>query len=120
MDEGEEWRNEVWADLCSKSRIKIHFQGVGARPWVLGRCDGPARGIYNFLMADGRGPGKQLPSEVQWCRSALISVGAYPVCHMGFGSTQRTFSVGAPEMGTYYLHRIPHSPGNSRGSRNFA
>ena len=32
MDEGGEWKNEVWADFCSGRQIKLLFQGVGARP----------------------------------------------------------------------------------------
>ena len=34
MDEGGEWKNEVWADYCPERRMEIFFQGVGAHPWL--------------------------------------------------------------------------------------
>ena len=32
MDEGGEWKNEARTDFCADRRIKLFFQGVGARP----------------------------------------------------------------------------------------
>ena len=53
-DEGGEWGNEVWADLCAGRQIKLQFQGVGAHPWSLERRTGFARGISNRLIGDDR------------------------------------------------------------------
>ena len=52
LDEGGEWGNELWRDLCAERRIKLVFRGAGAHPWILERRNGPARGIYNRLRAD--------------------------------------------------------------------
>ena len=52
LDEGGEWKNDLWRDLCVGRRIKLIFQGVGAHPWILERRNGLARGIYNRLKAD--------------------------------------------------------------------
>ena len=53
MDEGGEWENEVWMDLWSERRIKLRFQAAGARPWILERRDGLARGVnYRLVAAD--------------------------------------------------------------------
>ena len=32
MDEDGEWENDLWAELRRERRIKLLFQGVGARP----------------------------------------------------------------------------------------
>ena len=32
LDEGGEWENDLWGDLCVGGRIKLVFQGVGAHP----------------------------------------------------------------------------------------
>ena len=52
LDEGGEWKNDPWRDPRVERRIKLVFQGVGARPWILERRNGLARGIYNRLKAD--------------------------------------------------------------------
>ena len=54
MDEGGEWKNEIWTDL------------LAARPWSLERRDGLARGSYNRLFEDDRFPSEQILSKVQW------------------------------------------------------
>ena len=54
MDEGGEWKNEIWADSCVERRIKLQFQGVGARLLLLERRNGLARGNYNRLIEDDR------------------------------------------------------------------
>ena len=46
MDERGDWKNEIWTDLRAELRIKLQFQGVGAHPWLLGRRNGLARGIF--------------------------------------------------------------------------
>ena len=35
--EGGDWKNDVWADLCSGRRTKLQFHEVGARPRILER-----------------------------------------------------------------------------------
>ena len=37
MDEGGEWKREIWTDFCSERRIKLQFQEVGVHPLLLGR-----------------------------------------------------------------------------------
>ena len=32
MDGGGEWADEIWTDVCAGRRIKMQFEGVGARP----------------------------------------------------------------------------------------
>ena len=32
LDEGGEWENDLWRDLCVGRRIKLIFQGAGAHP----------------------------------------------------------------------------------------
>ena len=60
MDEGAEWNGTVFgAKLCSGRRIRLHFRGVGARPWILERLNCAARGIYYRLRGDDRFSGKQ-------------------------------------------------------------
>ena len=66
MDEGGEWKNEVWTHLPSERVIKLQFQGVGAHHWILGRSNGPARGIRNLLAAIGRYSGNQVLAAAQW------------------------------------------------------
>ena len=45
--------------------MKILFQGAGARPRILERRNGLARGIYNYLFADDRCPGRQILAGAQ-------------------------------------------------------
>ena len=84
LDEGGEWKNEIWLDLCSDRRVKLQFQGVGAHPWMLERRNGLARGIYNRIREGGRFSGRQILSEVQWRLNALISAGGFSAYRMVF------------------------------------
>ena len=86
MDEGGEWKNEVWMDYCSDRRIKLIFQGVGAHPWLLERRNGLARGIYNRLIEDDRFSSGRILSEVQWCLNTMLSAGGFSAYQMVFGS----------------------------------
>ena len=88
---GGEWKNEIRTDFCSEGRIKLHFQGVGAHPWLLERRNGLARGIYNRLVEDGRFLSKTFLSEVQWCLNAMLSSGGFSAYQMVFGSTPVDF-----------------------------
>ena len=54
MDDGGLLANEVWADFWDERYDHFHIKGYGARPWILGRRDGLARGIVNRLREDGR------------------------------------------------------------------
>ena len=54
MDEGGEWRNDIWTDLRAEWGIKLQFQGVGAQPWELERRSALAGGIFSRLIEDGR------------------------------------------------------------------
>ena len=54
----------------------LRSQGVGARPWVLGRRNGLARGIRNRSAADGRFSGEQILSEAQWCLGPQLVFGS--------------------------------------------
>ena len=73
MDEGGAWKYEVWPDLCPGRRNKLQFQKVGARPRILVRRNGPARGIYNRAGADDRFSGDQILAEVQRRLNTAIS-----------------------------------------------
>ena len=42
MDEGGEWKNELWTEPRPDRRIELLFQGVGAHPCILDRRNGPA------------------------------------------------------------------------------
>ena len=75
MHEGEEWKNGIWTDLRSDSRIKFQFQGVVARPWTLERRTARARGIYIRFVEDDRFTGQRILSEVQWRLNSLVSAG---------------------------------------------
>ena len=86
MDEGEEWKNELWPELRPERRIELLVQGVGAHPWILACRNGLARGIYNRLEEDDRFSGTQILAEVQWRLNALISGGGFSAYHMVFGS----------------------------------
>ena len=75
MDEGGEWENDAWAELRSDRRINSFLRRVGARPWILGRRNGHARGIYDRLMGDDRFSGKQILAEAQWRQNTPMSGG---------------------------------------------
>ena len=85
MDGGGEWKNKVWADSCSVRGTRLQSQGVGARPWILERRKGLARGIYNRLAPNDRFVGKQILAEAQWSWDTLISGGGYSAYQLVFG-----------------------------------
>ena len=86
MDEGGERKNEVWADYCTERRIKLLFQGVGAHPWLLGRRNGLARGIYNRLVEDDRFSSEEILGEVQWRLNTMLATSGFSAYQMVFGS----------------------------------
>ena len=67
-------------------RIKPVLRGVGAHPWISGRLNGLARGIYNRLQADRYYAGAQILTEVQSCLNTLVSAGGYSAYQLVFGS----------------------------------
>ena len=76
----------MWTEVRSERRMKVLFQGVGARPWILERRSCFARGMYNRLKEDDRSFGKQILTEVQWRLSALTSSEGFSAYRMVFGS----------------------------------
>ena len=86
MDEGGEWKNAIWTDLCAERRIKVQFRGVGAHPWLLERRNGPARGIYNRLVEDDRFSKKMILLEAQWCLNTMLSACRFSAHQMVLGS----------------------------------
>ena len=52
----------------------------------MGRRNGPARGIYNRLHADGRFAGRQLISDVQFCLDTMLSTDGFSANQLVFGS----------------------------------
>ena len=86
MDDGGEWKNELWAEFRSERRIKLLFRGAGAHPWILERRNGLARGVYKRRKADDPCPSKQILADAQWCLRTLISGGAFSAYQMVFGS----------------------------------
>ena len=42
MDEGGEWKNELWADSRADRYIRLQLRGVGAHPWISERRNGLA------------------------------------------------------------------------------
>ena len=57
-----------------------------ARPWILERRNGLARGIYNRLKEDDRSSGTQTVAEAQWRLDTLISGGGFSAYRMVSGS----------------------------------
>ena len=86
LDEGGEWKDELWRDLCVERRIKLVFQGVGAHPWILERRNGLARGIYSRLQADRYYAGSQTLTAAQWCLNTMVSASGYSAYQLVFGS----------------------------------
>ena len=78
MDRGGEWKHEIWTNLRAERRIRLQLQGARARPWLLERRNGIARGMDNRLVGGGRFSGKRILSEVQWCLGTLIFAGGFP------------------------------------------
>ena len=65
MDVGGEGGNGARADMCPRRGFKLQFQGAGAHPWILGRRNSVARGIYDWSVADDRVFGNQSFAEAQ-------------------------------------------------------
>ena len=65
--------NSTWEDLCSRRRFNHQFQGAGARPRLVERRNGLARGVIVRLAADW----KLILFGVQWCLNALLSASGY-------------------------------------------
>ena len=86
MGKGGEWGNGIWTDFRRERRMKLQFQGVGARPCLLEHRDGLARGIYLRLAADDRYPKERITTEPQYCFSNLIHSSGYSAHQMVFGS----------------------------------
>ena len=78
--------NEIRADFYAKRRIKLHFQGAGAGPWLVGRRHGLTRGIYNCPAAGDRFLIKQILTETQYRLSTRQSSGGCSAYQVGFGS----------------------------------
>ena len=76
-----EWDTAIRTDFCAGRRVEAHFQGAGARTWLLERRTVPARGIRNRLAADGRFSSKQILCEVQWRLGILLSASEYSAYH---------------------------------------
>ena len=89
MDEGGEWKHEVWADFCADRQIKLFSQGVGAHPWILERRNGLARGIYNRIRSDGRFSGKRILAVVHWRSDTLISATGNSAFQLALAPTHR-------------------------------
>ena len=49
-----------WNAVLRERRIKLVLQGVGARPWILERRNGLARGIHSLLKAGRFYTGSQI------------------------------------------------------------
>ena len=107
MDEGGEWKNDLWVDFCADRYVKLLFQGVGAHPWILERRNGLARGIYNRMISDGRFSGRQLITEVQFCLNAMVSTSGFPHTNWFLEATLRITLDGETGMRTSYLLRTP-------------
>ena len=84
--DGWRWRLgiDVWAELRSERETQLQFQGAGAQPWIPGRRNGVARGMYNRFVADDRFPGAQISAEAQWRLKNLISGWGVLVLSSGF------------------------------------
>ena len=85
-DGGGERGNEVLTDPSSGRRIKLQFQGVGARNSFPECRNGLKRGIRNRPVSRGRLWGMQNLPEVLWCLGDLISGGGYSAYQLAFGS----------------------------------
>ena len=84
MDGGGDWKREIWTYLCAGRRIRLQLHGIVARPGLLGRRNGLARGIYNRPVGDDRFSSKQILSEAQVCLNAGISTSGFSAYQMNF------------------------------------
>ena len=85
MGAGGRWQNGVSTELRSARRIKLLPQGFGARPWILERRNGLARGVYNRWVEADRFSGKQIVAEARWCLNTLVYGGGYSAYKLVFG-----------------------------------
>ena len=85
MDEGGEWQSEVRTDYCPERLIELFPLGLGARPRILGRRNGLARGIHSRLIADDRRTGSQILPEAQWRLNAMIPASGYSAFQLVIG-----------------------------------
>lgn len=69
-----------------KFSVKVQFQGAGARPWLLERRDGLARGIHDRLAADDSFASERIPTDAQYRLDTLPSASGYSASQMVFGS----------------------------------
>ena len=65
VDNGGERDTELRTDVCPEMEMRLQFQGEGAHPWLLGRCNGLARGIYSRPDEDCRVADSAILGEVQ-------------------------------------------------------
>ena len=77
MDSGGEWMREVGAGLRSERNSRLQFQGKDAHPWMLGRRNGLARGIYNKLHEDGHFAGRVIFNDAHYCLNAMLNQMAF-------------------------------------------
>ena len=122
MDEGGDWKNEIWTDLSAERRAKLRFQGVGAHPWLLERRSGLASGIYNRLVEDDRPPNETILSEAQWRLNTLLSISGFSAYQLVSESNPvglLVFLAGKMGMGTCCLRRTPPLQDNLRNSGNY-
>ena len=90
-DEGGERQNEIWTDSCAARRVKLKFQGVGARPWLLGRRNGWVQGVYNRLIGDNRFSNTTILAEAQRRLDTMLSASGFSANQMVFGSNPVDF-----------------------------
>ena len=82
MGEGGEWENDLRFDLRADRYIKSQFQGVGAHPWISERRNGPVRGIYDQMNAEGRRAGRQLIAAGQCYANTTLSTNGFSAYQM--------------------------------------
>ena len=70
----------------------MQFQGVGAHPWLLGRRNGFASGIYNRPIEDDRFVNKSILAEAQWCLSTVLPASGFRAYRVVFGPNPGDFS----------------------------
>ena len=73
------------ADFGADRRFTFQSQTVGARPWLLERINGRARGIYYRFMADDRFWSERISTDVQYCLNTLLSACGYSACQVASG-----------------------------------
>ena len=91
MGVGGNWKNEVRAVLRPGGEIKSKSRWVGARPWIPGRENGLARGIYTRLVAGDRFSWKQILTGGQSRLALLIQVAGIRAAYWLLGPIRRIF-----------------------------